>query len=281
MAIAAAAAFSATVGIVSYATFTENEGSTSAAVTSGTATEQAAANMAEATEAAEVRFDKAQGQRASATNLDRPVVRETPEAPIIQQDLQQRAHEEDRPVEQLEAEPLERVEGKQETLAFVAVNAYTRRGDVVGVGYPWLEGQQLVEPYRPTTLEVVSPQEGMTYSWTIVETENVKKSLGDGFTGETVEVLFEAAPKYTVVLMETKADHTMSRVSTVEIFCKYVRREIRSLFDDERAAMFDAMQVRWSNEIWIVLRCIYYCGCLVFALEDASQYASGSHDCMT
>ena len=45
-------------------------------------------------------------------------------------------------------------------LAFIASNAYTRRGDKIGLGYPWLEGRILVEPYRDTMLEVISREHG-------------------------------------------------------------------------------------------------------------------------
>lgn len=137
-----------------------------------------------------------------------------------------------------------------QSLAFTASNEYNRRGDSIGLGYPWLEGEILVEPHRSTSLEVVSPVEGMVYSWQIVETVDPGETivtLGD-FQGDVVEVVFGRAPKYTVVLIETAESdegvtHLSNRRTEVEIFCKYVRREIRSLFDDERNEMFDAMKV--------------------------------------
>lgn len=128
-------------------------------------------------------------------------------------------------------------------LTFVALNDYTRRGDVVGVGYPWLDGRILVEPYRSTSLEVVDPVEGMDYLWSIVETHDVEASLGE-YRGHAVEVHFEAAPEYKVVLHERSAmDDTLSRSVTSDVYCKYVRREIRSLFPEERDEMLDAMKV--------------------------------------
>lgn len=128
-------------------------------------------------------------------------------------------------------------------LAFVALNDYTRRGDVVGVGYPWLEGRILVEPYRETSLEVVEPREGMVYYWSIVETHSPNVGLGE-FTGDKVTCVFTTASEYTVALLEIHAeDNQLSRMLTVDIFCKYVRREIRSLFEGERDELFDAMKV--------------------------------------
>lgn len=135
-------------------------------------------------------------------------------------------------------------------LSFVALNEYTRRGDVVGQGYPWLEGRVLVEPYRETSLEVVSPQKGMLYSWKVEENDledDETRVIGE-FEGETVNVVFLKAPTYTVTLFETNSSDGMQaeevRRTEVEVVCRYVRREIRSLFDDERNDMFDAMKVR-------------------------------------
>lgn len=142
------------------------------------------------------------------------------------------------------------VEATSEELSFVAMNDYTRRGDVVGLGYPWLEGGILVEPYRDTTLEVVSPQEGMTYSWVITGIvgggEDGTVPLGE-YEGSVVEVMFLKEPMYTIVLVENRSgsseEDSVSRSVSVDVFCRYVRREIRSLFDDERNEMFDAMKV--------------------------------------
>ncbi|CAM9893269.1 unnamed protein product [Pylaiella littoralis] len=152
---------------------------------------------------------------------------------------------------------------------FVAENEYTRRGDVVGLGYPWLQDRILVEPFRKTTLSVVSPREGMSYTWRVtpVEEVDVQSDMQVDYSGGLVEVTFERAPKYQVVLEERDApvstagvgggggvagegDGTVVvRSSTTEIFCKYVRREIRSLFEEERNMMFDAMKVLWDVKV--------------------------------
>lgn len=139
------------------------------------------------------------------------------------------------PVVELDGEP-------NGDLTFTAMNDYNRRGDIIGRGYAWLEGHHLVEPHRVTTLAIELPVEGRVYTWDIVETRNVAKAIGQ-FEGASVEVTFESAPEYTVILLEKRADGTVSRSLTKNVYCKYVRREIRSLFDDERNEMFDAMKV--------------------------------------
>lgn len=107
------------------------------------------------------------------------------------------------------------------------------------------------------------------YSWRITaidEDIDVQEGMQIAYTGEAVEVMFERAPKYMVVLEERNSDGAgeggvdvtndgdagggeIVRSTSVEIFCKYVRREIRSLFDDERDQMFDAMKV-WCGLAW-------------------------------
>ena len=82
-------------------------------------------------------------------------------------------------------------------------------------------------------------------------------ALGE-YVGEVVNVMFLKEPMYTVVLQERDgsggadaaavaggavAGGVVIRSTSVDVFCKYVRREIRSLFDDERDEMFDAMKV--------------------------------------
>lgn len=139
------------------------------------------------------------------------------------------------PVVELDGEP-------NGDLTFTAMNDYNRRGDIIGRGYAWLEGHHLVEPHRATTLAIELPVEGRVYTWDIMETRNIAKAIGQ-FEGTSVEVTFESAPEYTVILLEKRADGTVSRSLTKNVYCKYVRREIRSLFDDERNEMFDAMKV--------------------------------------
>lgn len=117
----------------------------------------------------------------------------------------------------------------------------------------------LVEPFRVTTLDVVSPQEGMSYSWTVTALSpevTVIDEVPIYYSGPSVDVVFERSPMYSIVLEERTAaaagggvadggagKEEIVRSSEVEIFCKYVRREIRSLFDEERNQMFDAMKV--------------------------------------
>ena len=141
-----------------------------------------------------------------------------------------------------------RVQSSSE-LAFIASNACTRRGDKTVLRYPWLEGRTLVEPYRDTMLEVISPTENTAYSWIILEDDGeAGKTTGGEYIGSKVVVVFGQKSQYTIVLHEYSVSGdsdalVLSRRVEMEVMCKYVLREIRSLFNDDRNEMFDAMKV--------------------------------------
>ena len=161
-----------------------------------------------------------------------------------------------------------RVEGNPQVqssseLAFIASNAYTRRGDKIGLGYPWLEGRILVEPYRDTMLEVISPTENMAYSWIILEDDGeAGKTMVAEYTGSEVVVVFGQKSQYTTVLHEYSVSSdsdglVLCRRAQTEVMCKYVRREIRSLFDNERNEMFDAMKVSAQQSSLCIKGAVY------------------------
>lgn len=108
----------------------------------------------------------------------------------------------------------------------------------------------------------------MAYSWKVrpvTEVEEQEETPAE-YAGPSVDVVFERAPKYQIVLEERASgtegggageEAPVIRSSDVEVFCKYVRREIRSLFDDERDQVFDAMKVR----AWFGVTYLYWCSC--------------------
>lgn len=233
---AIATVLSATVGMIHFASYTGTEQPLGGSFSEGFAEKATGTSV----KAAAVRDDadlvhsvRQETTTATATTLVR-------NAPQVQQTAEEHGQH----------LPAAAKEEYAEELAFTASNAYNRRGDSIGVGYPWLEGKHLVEPYRATALDVVSPVQGMTYAWNVLVAASLDKSLGE-FEGESVEVMFENAPEYTVVLLEKRADGALARSLSLNVFCKYVRREIRSLFDGERNEMFDAMKVTSLESISI------------------------------
>jgi hypothetical protein len=95
--------------------------------------------------------------------------------------------------------------------------------------YPW---SYVAEPYRSTTLSVVNgPSESAWYKWII-----------DGHVqgyGSQVDVLFTSTGYHDVVLTVKDGDDV--KHLAVKLMVKYVRREIRSMVDDDRERFFNAL----------------------------------------
>jgi len=113
-------------------------------------------------------------------------------------------------------------------------NEYTATRPLEG-SYPW---ENIVEPYRVTTLEIVSPEDGYNYVWYV-----------DGWhqdEGTKVSAVFSSptgvAQKISVEMRRQGSGEVVSQ-SEVEVMCKYVRREIRSLIDQDREAFFHAVAI--------------------------------------
>lgn len=123
-------------------------------------------------------------------------------------------------------------------LEWKAGNSYTRStGKDIGVGYPWRTGL-IVEPHRPTTLEVTNAADGREYTW---------HAAGRTHTGETAEVTFTDVGTISLELREkVSASGADARTATGKLHVKYVRREIRDLNDVDREAFFDTSKVLYT-----------------------------------
>jgi len=121
-------------------------------------------------------------------------------------------------------------------LAFSTHTKYTDRGDKpVFNDYPWAAGL-IVEPFMLTTLRVSSPIDAETvwYSW--------------GFQGETAsgtefQVTLQKTGTYPIILRELDVNGATLRELRSSLVCKYVRREIKTLTDEDREAFFDGLEV--------------------------------------
>ena len=113
-------------------------------------------------------------------------------------------------------------------LRFGARGAYET---TAGVGYPWLDGEVLVEPFRETTLYAVN-HNGEAVTWMV---------NGAHAVGEETSRTFETVGEHSVWL------ETRTRAYASRVVCRYVRREIRSLSDDDREAFFRAAGVLYAT----------------------------------
>ena len=131
------------------------------------------------------------------------------------------------------------------TLDFTALNFYYIRDGKPGQDYPWLKGVKLIEPHPDTTLAVVGPREGFDYRWEV-------RAGGSGSSGRVGEVQATATGAVTIVVLtqleenvvvleEVNGDGQVTKRLEETVLVKYVRREVRTLTDDEREELLDAV----------------------------------------
>ncbi|CAM9190527.1 unnamed protein product, partial [Discosporangium mesarthrocarpum] len=133
----------------------------------------------------------------------------------------------------------------QVALSFQAVNSYHIRDGKPGVAYPWLLNVTLVEPYRNTTFSVDNPVEKMTYRWTVTATADYEVEPVVAL-GSSAVLRLKHLGENTVFLEEISPTGEVVRILKEDVICKYVRREIRTLEEDEREELFDAMLTLWD-----------------------------------
>jgi len=132
--------------------------------------------------------------------------------------------------------------GAAALLEFELENRYTLAYGRPGEQYPWLEGKKLAEPHRDTDLMVIEPVVGATYTWLIEGFEEFT-SVGD----ERVTFRWDKVGTYKLVLTETRETGESMEVAT-DVVVKYVRREIRSLFPEDKNELLDTMKILWNLE---------------------------------
>lgn len=126
-------------------------------------------------------------------------------------------------------------------LVFTAVNFYHLRDGKPAKEYPWLKDVKLIEPHRETTLTVTDPREGFDYRWE-VGSAGVAGAHHVTASGARCIVSFTQLNENIVVLEEISTDGEVVRRMEEAVMVKYVRREIRTLADDEREELLDAVR---------------------------------------
>ena len=125
-------------------------------------------------------------------------------------------------------------------LSFTALNFYHIRDGKPGQDYPWLKDIKFIEPYRETTLAVENPRLGYHYQW-----EMHGGGKGDevhtSSNGTEAIVILTKLDKNLIILKEIDLQGTVVRRLDEPVMVKYVRREIRTLTDDEREELLDAV----------------------------------------
>lgn len=126
-------------------------------------------------------------------------------------------------------------------------NSYTADGmTALGANYPWMEDYEaLLEPNKMTTFAVAEPDDS-SYTWTVSGMDSHYNENDVTFTGSNFSfACSHPNRKYSVELQVVGSSGDFLSISG-DIFCKYVRREIRKLSDDDRTAFITALKTLYS-----------------------------------
>ena len=113
-------------------------------------------------------------------------------------------------------------------------NEYSAYSSTSGAAY---YGWTVVEPHRSTTLFADGGDDGSSYEWDVNEG-------GQTIYGNPAVFEFRQLGDTVVTVRELDATTGQSKANlTTSVMVKYVRREIRSMTDRDREAMFSAIMV--------------------------------------
>lgn len=132
-------------------------------------------------------------------------------------------------------------------LSFSVTNFYHTRDGKPGSLVPWLQGVHLAEPYRETTIKVANAKDDHDYLWEVREKDGTDKVLASA-SGPEASIVFTLLDWNTVTVTEINSAGGVTRMFTDTVMVKYVRREIRTLTDDERTELLDAVS-DWKLKI--------------------------------
>ena len=128
-------------------------------------------------------------------------------------------------------------------LSFEASNFYHARDGKPAQDYPWLKGVKLIEPHRETTLTVSSPRDGHEYIWEVRGEGGEAGDLRATGRGAEATVILTDLDENMITVKEVNFDGDVVRQLQERAMVKYVRREIRTLTDDERGELLDAVRL--------------------------------------
>eukprot|EP00752_Nemacystus_decipiens_P002258 g2139.t1 len=142
-------------------------------------------------------------------------------------------------------------EDVQPMLSFEATNFYHLRDGKPGADVPWLQGVKLIEPYRETTLSITAPRDGHDYVWEVRGPEAGEEAdlPRASARGAETSVILTDLDENIITVREVDQGGQVVRQMEETVMVKYVRREIRTLTDDEREELFDAMHKLWTVKV--------------------------------
>lgn len=133
-------------------------------------------------------------------------------------------------------------------------------GQVRADNYPWVKGRGVVEPMKTTLLQLegmdsTAAASAALYTWSIGQYNNQTGEVNPQTmatvtsTGSQLKYVFGLPSTYGVSVSVVDAAGVTLAVHSTEVLCRYVKRELRSLTEDDRDAFLDAAVALWDLDI--------------------------------
>jgi len=129
-----------------------------------------------------------------------------------------------------------------EELGFEALNKYTVKYGASASYYPWVDAPVL-EPYREATFAVTGSDDAMSYNWELLGQEENEATL---YNGNSLTITFKSLDVFQISIVERDAANVTSRNFVGKVIVRYVRRELRTLDEDDREMFMQAAAKLWS-----------------------------------
>ena len=159
------------------------------------------------------------------------------------------------------------------TFSFSVENEYTRVHGASGLSYPWITKEAaIVEPHRITTFVASGAKHtDSMLKWRINGNpmHNSSATLPRQY-----EHQFSEVGTYEVVVEEWRPEDADSRsiqTASALVHCRYVRREMRSLTDDDRDALLGAMMTLWDEKTTVTKN--------VYGFAEQHALLAGDSEC--
>ncbi len=125
-------------------------------------------------------------------------------------------------------------------ISVIVSNEY---GVYSGANYEWLTNKYLAEPYKTTTISIdtdaVGINDNIYWKWTQEDSTDEK-------WGNSIEKIFTAPGKYYIYLNGLNSNNDTIITATIPIIVKYVKRELRTLTNDDRHKFLHAASKIWK-----------------------------------
>ena len=125
-------------------------------------------------------------------------------------------------------------------ISVIVSNEY---GVYSGANYEWLTNKYLAEPYKTTTISIdtdaVGINDNIYWKWTQEDSTEEK-------WGNAIEKIFTSPGEYYIYLNGLNSNNDTIITATIPIVVKYVKRELRTLTNDDRHKFLHAASKIWK-----------------------------------